>query len=44
MTTYNESAFTDLDFVLSEAANNSLKVIISLASNWIYGDVTSGTK
>ena len=33
-----------MDFILSEAATNGLKVIISLASNWIYSDNTSGTK
>lgn len=41
---YNASAFKDLDFIISEAGKRNLKLLISLASNWIYGSNTTGTK
>jgi mannan endo-1,4-beta-mannosidase len=41
---YNESALKDMDFVISEASKRNLKLIVSLASNWIYGPNTTGTK
>lgn len=41
---YNETAFKDLDFVISEAGKRNLKLIVALASNWVYSPGTSGTK
>lgn len=40
----NASAFKDMDFIVSEASNRGLKLLISLSSNWIYGANTTGTK
>lgn len=42
--TYNESAFKNMDFVIAEAGKRDLKLLISLASNWIYAPNTTGTK
>ena len=41
---YNESALADMDFVVSEAGKRGLKLIIALASNWIYNPTASDTK
>lgn len=40
----NASAFQDLDFIISEAGKRNLKLLVSLASNWVYGVNTTGTK
>ena len=43
-TTFNESAFRDMDYVLNEAAKRNLRVTIALSSNWVYGPNTTGTR
>lgn len=40
----NNSAFNDMDFIISEAGKRNLKLLVSLSSNWIYGTNTTGTK
>lgn len=40
----NESAFKDMDYVISEAGKRNLKLLVSLSSNWVYGTNTTGTK
>jgi mannan endo-1,4-beta-mannosidase len=41
---YNETALADMDYVVSEAGKRGLKLIVALASNWIYNPTMSGTK
>lgn len=41
---YNESALRDFDYIVSEASKRDLKLIVALASNWVYNNNSTGTK